>query len=184
MAFYRPQFPKGSPTPTTGVESFPDDDGEWGHMPFPIESPKFDREPTEAPTTPAPTKAFHSQNEYDTAPDFADWDDFFESPHTHDLEDILEDCSVVILYSGSRFYGTIIEPDATLNDLFPSDYHAFWNQTFNVNRTFIISDTTFTSTPIGIDFFEMRRRINSMLDPNIMFSYGPFGALIPLMDYQ
>lgn len=23
-----------------------------------------------------------------------------------------------------------------------------------------------------------------MLDPNIMFSYGPFGALIPLMDYQ
>lgn len=143
-----------------------------------------ENKPTVAPTTVSPTKALHSQNEYDTAPDFADWDDFFESPHMHDLEHVLEDYSVVISYSGSRFYGTIIEPDATLDGLFPSDYHAFWNQTFDMNRTFIISDTTFTSTPIGIDFFEMRRRINSMLNPNIMFSYGPFGALIPLMDYQ
>jgi len=143
--------------------------------------------PTETPSetpTESPTKALHRQNDYDTAPDFADWDDFFESPDSHDLVGVLEDYSVVISFSGSRFFGEIIGSNESLDDVFHSDYHAFWTQAFDVNRTFIISDTTFTSTPVGVDFFEMRRRINSMLDPNIMFSYGPFGALIPLMDYQ
>ena len=103
----------------------------------------------------------------------------------HDgLEDILEDYKVIISYSGSRFYGTILDPTSTLDDVFPPDYHAFWSQSFDVDRTFIISDTTFTSSPVGIDFFEMRRRINNLLNPNVQFSYGPFGALIPLMNYQ
>ena len=127
----------------------------------------------------------HTQNEYDEAPDFADWDDFFESTALHDLDDVLEDYSVVISYSGSRFYGTIIDPDASIDDIFPLDYHGFWSQSFDVNRTFIISDTTFASTPVGIDFFEMRRRVkNPLLNKNIDFSYGPYGALIPLMDYE
>mmetsp|Transcript_37653 Transcript_37653/g.69184 ORF Transcript_37653/g.69184 Transcript_37653/m.69184 type:complete len:1210 (+) Transcript_37653:238-3867(+) len=126
----------------------------------------------------------YTPNKYDTAPDFADWDDFFESKPLHDLEDIMDDYSVILSYSGSRFYGTIIEPNATFDYLFPPDYHAFWSQSFNVNRTFIISDTTITSTPVGIDFFEMRRRINTLLNPNVQFSYSPFGALIPLMSYE
>jgi len=54
----------------------------------------------------------HTQNEYDEAPDFADWDDFFESTALHDLDNVLEDYSVVISYSG--FYGTIIDPDASI----------------------------------------------------------------------
>ena len=139
--------------------------------------------PTQSPT-PLPTKPTHTQIEYDTASDFADLDDFFERQPLHDLEDILEDYSVIISYSGSRYYGTIIESDATLDDIFPSDYHAFWSQSFNVNRTFIISQTTFSSTPVGVDFFEMRRRIGAELNPNVRFSYGPYGALIPLMSYQ
>mmetsp|Transcript_1996 Transcript_1996/g.3832 ORF Transcript_1996/g.3832 Transcript_1996/m.3832 type:complete len:381 (-) Transcript_1996:218-1360(-) len=127
----------------------------------------------------------HSQNEYDKAPDFADWDDFFESPSLHDgLAEMLEDYRVVISYSGSRFYGTIVGSNATLNDVFHRDYHAFWSESFDVDRTFIISDTAFTSSPVGVDFFEMRRRANSMLNPNIHFSYGPFGALVPLMSYE
>jgi len=139
--------------------------------------------PTQSPT-PLPTKPTHTQIEYDTASDFADLDDFFERQPLHDLEDILEDYSVIISYSGSRYYGTIIESDATLDDIFPSDYHAFWSQSFNVNRTFIISEITFSSTPVGVDFFEMRRRIGAELNPNVHFSYGPYGALIPLMSYQ
>jgi len=103
----------------------------------------------------------------------------------HDLEEILEDYSVVISYTGSRFYATIIQPDASLDELFPSDYHAFWSQAFNVNRTFIISDSTFSSSPVSVDFFEMRRRVvNPLLNPNVKFSYGPFGAQIPLMSYE
>ena len=135
---------------------------------------------TNAPTTP-PTepKPLFSQNEYDEAPDFADVDDFFERKSLHDLEDIMEDYSVVLSYTGSRFYGTIIEAGASLDELFPKDYHAFWDQSFNIDRTFIISDRTFSSTPVGTDFFEMRRRINnSILNPNVQFSYGPYGAMV------
>jgi len=127
----------------------------------------------------------HSQNEYDAAPDFADWDDFFESPSLHDgLAEILNDYKVVIAYTGSRFYGTITDSNATLDELFPPDYHAFWSESFDVDRTFIISDATSTSSPVGVDFFEMRRRFNTLLNPNVQFSYGPYGALIPLMEYQ
>ena len=70
-----------------------------------------------------PDEPVHSQNEYDTAPDFADWDDFFESPGLHDLNNILNDYSVVISYSGSRFYGTIVDPNISVDELFPQDYH-------------------------------------------------------------
>jgi len=126
----------------------------------------------------------HRQNDYDTAPDFADWDDFFESPDSHDLVGVLEDYSVVISFSGSRFFGEIIGSNESLDDVFHSDYHAFWTQAFKVNRTFIISEKTFTGTPISVDFFEMRRRIGKNFNADVRFSYGPFGALIPLMDYQ
>lgn len=130
------------------------------------------------PNQPPPTQLLHSENEYDNAPDFADWDDFFESVGLHnDLADVLEDYSVIISYSGSRFYGTIFRTGATFESLFPQDHHAFWSNSFDVNRTFIISGTTLSSNPIGVDFFEMRRRIEK-------YEYGPFGALIPLMNYQ
>ena len=69
-----------------------------------------------------PDQPIHSQNEYDTAPDFADWDDFFESPGLHDLNNILKNYSVVISYSGSRFYGTIVDPNISVDELFPRDY--------------------------------------------------------------
>ena len=141
----------------------------------PTGAPPITKFPTEPPV--------RSQNEYDTAPDFATFDDFFERKSLHNLEDILEDYSVVLSYTGSRFYGTIIEADASLDELFSKDYHAFWDQSFNIDRTFIISDTTYTATPVGVDWFEMRRRINSLLNPNVDFSYGPYGALIPMMDY-
>lgn len=142
-------------------------------------------EPEQYFPTASPNEPLHSQNEYDTAPDFSDWDDFFESKSLHNLNEIMEDYSVAISYSGSRFYGTIIRPDAKLDDIFHPDYHAFWSQSFDMNRTFIISDTTAESSPVGVDFYEMRRRTaSSMQDSNVQFSYGPYGALIPLMDYQ
>jgi len=62
---------------------------------------------------------------------------------------------------------------------------AFWDESFNINRTFIISDISYTaSAPVGVDWFEMRRRVDSsLLNPNVEFSYGPYGAMIPMMDY-
>ena len=136
--------------------------------------------------------------------DFAEHDDFFEAKpvriclmhfdfffvlhiniHTladlnqlHDLDEIMKNYSVVMRFTGSRFYATIIEPDATFNDLIPQDYHvsndllytsgisyckpeqcshslyfillkAFWDNAFDVNRTFVISDRTDRGTPVG-----------------------------------
>merc|ERR1719491_712859 len=75
-----------------------------------------------------PPTTVHSQTEYDRNKDFADWDDFFESPDLHDLRDIIEDYSIIISYAGSRFYGTIIQSNETVDDVFPPDYHAFWSQ--------------------------------------------------------
>jgi len=136
---------------------------------------------------PFPTSApirLHTQEEYDTAPDFSEWDDFFESPGLHDgLEDVLEDYKVVVAYTGSRFYGTIVQSNLTLDYVFNSDYHAFWSESYDVNRTFIISDPTSKSTPVDVDFFEMRRRVDNMQN-EVQFTYGPFGALIPLMEYE
>ena len=143
-----------------------------------------DEFPDFMPPPPPPEPITFAENEYDTAPDFADVDDFFERQPLHDLEEILEDYSVVLTFTGSRFYGTIIKSNASLDELFPDNYHAFWDQSFNVNRTFVISDTTFGSSTVGVDFYEMRRRINELLNADIHFSYGPYGAMIPLMDYE
>ena len=75
---------------------------------------------------------------------------FFEAKPLPDLEEIMEDYAVVLSYSGSRFYGTIVNSTSSLGDLFPKDYHAFWSDSFDVNRTFIISDSTFGSTWKGL----------------------------------
>jgi len=124
------------------------------------------------------------QNEYDENFDFADIDDFFGRTPLHNLDDILEDYSVVISFTGSRFYGTIVPSDTTFQALFPRDYHAFWYESFDVNRTFIISDTTFESTPVGADWYEMRRRVKTVRNPNVQFKYGPYGAMINVMEYE
>ena len=166
-----PTYPDLTATPGLGPDTSAD------------EAIVTDTSDDEAPVTDTSADTY-AENEYDTAPDFADVDDFFERQPLHDLEQILEDYSVVLTFTGSRFYGTIIKSNASLDELFPDNYHAFWDQSFNVNRTFIISDTTFGSSPVGVDFYEMRRRINEFLNPDIHFSYGPYGAMIPLMDYE
>jgi len=104
-------------------------------------------------------------------------------PEIHDLTDFMERYAVIIAFTGSRYYGTMISPNSKFDDLFPEDYHAFWDDSFSLQRTFIISDTTYASSPAGVDFFEMRRRINSELNPFVEFSYGPYGVLIPLVNY-
>ena len=48
---------------------------------------------------------------------------FTYKTNKHDLEDIMKNYSVVMSFTGSRFYATIVEPDATFADLFPQDYH-------------------------------------------------------------
>lgn len=67
-------------------------------------------------------------------------------------------------------------------------YHGFWDNVFsNVgaedNSTFLISAPTFGGSPIGLDFYEMRRR-NIPDDSIHKHAYDPFGMLIPLIAYE
>jgi hypothetical protein len=63
-------------------------------------------------------------------------------------------------------------------------WKAFWDDALSENRTFIISDLTSASSPLEVDWFEMRRRINYRLWDVVEPSYGPIGVLIPLLPYK
>ena len=82
-----------------------------------------------------------------------------------------------ILPPGQRYY---------TESKYEEDYHAFWDNVFSSlgeadNSTLLISAATSALTPVGVDFFEMRRR-NAPLSSG--FSYGPAGILIPLVGYD
>lgn len=71
------------------------------------------------------------------------------------------------------------------------NYHAFWDNVFSSfgaedNSTFLISEPTSGGSPVGISFFEMRRR-NGITDEGRSISqnsYDPFGVLIPLVGFE
>lgn len=90
---------------------------------------------------------------------------------------------MVIAYAGSRWYGTIIDSGEDVEKMYSRDFHSFWDGGYNLDRTFVISDSSYDGSPVGVDFYEMRRRSNR---PNAGadFAYGPFGALIPVMQYK
>eukprot|EP00578_Thalassiosira_sp_NH16_P023261 CAMPEP_0181093132 /NCGR_PEP_ID=MMETSP1071-20121207/9285_1 /TAXON_ID=35127 /ORGANISM="Thalassiosira sp., Strain NH16" /LENGTH=802 /DNA_ID=CAMNT_0023175351 /DNA_START=14 /DNA_END=2422 /DNA_ORIENTATION=+ len=119
--------------------------------------------------------------------DFANWDDFFDRSSEHDgLDDLLtEGYSVIIYFTGNRWCATMLPLSETITSwLVRLDYHAFWNTALDPDRTFIMSDITSTSYPTGVDWFEMRRRINYKLEENVSFYYGPIGVLVPLVGYE
>ena len=69
-------------------------------------------------------------------------------------------------------------------------YHAFWNNSFSRmgdedNSTLIISAPSSDSgSPVGIDFYEMRRRNVAFEGGSFDYQYGPFGVLLPLVEYE
>jgi hypothetical protein len=82
----------------------------------------------------------------------------------------------------SPFIGDILPAD----QLYKKMDHAFWDRAFSEpgqpdNHTFLISAPTTELTPVGIDFYEMRRR---NVDLDYKYDYGPFGVLIPLVEFK
>jgi len=118
--------------------------------------------------------------------DFANWDDFFDIPEYHNGLDVLleEGYSIIISFTGNRWYSTIIPLNETTQNLLHVDYHCFWDTALNEDRTFLISEVTSASYPVEIDWYEMRRRINYRLREDVDFAYGPIGVLIPMVDYR
>ena len=69
------------------------------------------------------------------------------------------------------------------------EYHAFWDNAFSAigeadNSTFLFSAPTDGISPVGVDFFESRRR-NIVFDDDMHeYDLGPLGVLIPLVPYE
>ena len=66
------------------------------------------------------------------------------------------------------------------------EYHAFWDYSFTGlgsigQYTLLVSAPTHTGSPVGVDFYEMRRR---NIESGITYDYGPYGVLIPLVEYE
>ena len=69
--------------------------------------------------------------------------------------------------------GQIFPPGLSGKSYKEEEYHAFWNKTFSGlgeqdSSTLIISEpTSDTVSPVGVDFYEMRRR-------NVVFESGEY----------
>jgi len=124
--------------------------------------------------------------------DTLDDDDFFQlNNETSEFQELLKNYTFILEYTGQRWYGRMVPPTIKLENLREATYHAFWNNTFggkwtHDNSTVIISDpASGFESPVGIDFYEMRRRNEAIDDIGVYdYKYGPYGVLIPLTKYK
>jgi len=124
-----------------------------------------------------------------------DDDDFFDIHLREEaFLNLMKNYTFVLGFTGRRWYGQI-KPwtpiEETGNDKFKEEeYHAFWAKTFtglekDDNATLIISEPTLEASPVGLDFFELRRRNKQVFGGGKYdYDYGPFGVLIPMIDYD
>lgn len=153
----------------------PDDDDKYFNVEYP------DSTETDGVGDLVSHKHFHLDS-------FSD-DDFFQlNNQTAEFSQLLKNYTVVLRYTGRRWYGQIVPPGLTATSFQEEEYHAFWNNAFSGlgaedNKTLIISSPSGSGSPVGLDFYEMRRR-NIQFENEIEgFDYGPFGVLIPLVEY-
>lgn len=75
-------------------------------------------------------------------------------------------------------------------NLLRDTFTAFWLNAFSGlsnqdNATLLISAPAASSgSPVGSDFYEMRRRNGVFEEGEFDYDYGPFGVLIPLTGYE
>jgi hypothetical protein len=130
------------------------------------------------------TVAPHKHNNPD---DYSD-DDFFEIMNEKvAFQELMKNYTFVLRYTGSRWYGQIIDPNLSASSFKEEEFHAFWMNTFSGtgqedNSTLIISDATDSASPAGVDFFEMRRRNKAFEGGIFDYDYGPYGVMIPLVE--
>lgn len=82
--------------------------------------------------------------------------------------------SVVLSYSGGRWYGKIMSPSLMRQFHDDQEYHAFWSKAFE--NTFIVSDVTSEGEPGTSNFYRMSKRE----DIENGIGIGPYGVLLPL----
>jgi hypothetical protein len=121
---------------------------------------------------------------------FFEDDDFFEiNNQTEDFQKLMNNYTFALSFTGRRWYGKLLSPDRYSGNFKEEEYHAFWDNAFSGlgdqdNSTLLISAPTTKGSPVGVDFYEMRRR-NVALESGIYdYDYSPFGVLIPLVEYE
>lgn len=101
-----------------------------------------------------------------------------------EVQERLNNYNFALLYFGNRWHGMMVKPDFTSKMLGGNEMnHAFWSKSTQANPALIISAPTTGGHPVGVDFYEMRRRSADVMAPNV-YDYGPFGVLIPLVEYE
>lgn len=89
---------------------------------------------------------------------------------------IPDEDAVILLFSGSRWFGAYYEGGMCFGFDWWYDHakelHSFWDKTYT-ELTRYVSEPTLNSDPIAVDFYEIGRRGKK---------YGPLGELIPLQD--
>eukprot|EP01082_Thalassiosira_pseudonana_P006679 g5773.t1 g5773 contig20:138326-138774(+) len=88
--------------------------------------------------------------------------------------DMPENDAVMLVYTGSRWFGMYFEGIHNRTIEWRSNYsyefHAFWENAFS-QLTRFVSDPTTESTPVAVDMFEITDRGDH---------YGPMGELTPM----
>jgi len=121
---------------------------------------------------------------------FFEDDDFFEIHlDKPKFKELMTNYTFVLKYTGRRWYGQIKPPGVTASGFKEAEFHGFWSRTFSGvgvddNSTVIISGPTAAGSPVGIDFYEMRRRNKAFENGIYDYDYSPFGVLIPLTGYE
>lgn len=121
---------------------------------------------------------------------FFEDDDFFEIHlEKPKFKELLMNYTFVLKYTGRRWYGQIKSHGVTSLGFDEAEFHGFWSRTFSGvgvddNSTVIISEPTAAGSPVGIDFYEMRRRNKAFENGIYDYDYSPFGVLIPLTGYE
>jgi hypothetical protein len=121
-------------------------------------------------------------------------DDFFERTNvTAEFQRLLTNYSFALYFTGRRWFGKILPPGMSANSIVEEEYHAFWNRTFvgtgvKGDQVLLVSaPSPDLGSPVGADFYEMRQRshVNHSTQPeNEDFDHGPFGVLVPLVEFD
>lgn len=104
----------------------------------------------------------------------------FSYDNTGSIPDVPSNDRLSLLYSGSRWFGVYFEDSQNV----PSeewifghtpDYHAFWDEIYSPEFTYIVSDQTTSSTPAGVDLYFLGEQGRQP---------GHFGELVPIQLYN
>jgi hypothetical protein len=89
---------------------------------------------------------------------------------------LFEDDSLVLVYTGSRWFFSVFEDGKLMNGeywlRYSREVHTFWDRLYQDN-TKAVSNPTSKSDPIAVDFFFVEERGER---------YGPLGKLVPTQD--